>query len=193
LISLRSFTKEGGFAVFVFVQSEQGRGMKSCEHVRRERAFDELSALQCHSEAGTDERFGGGGAERDDDVRLHRLDLAFDPLVAGVDLALRRGLVQAALAAQLPFEMLDGIGDVEMLAVDAGSLERLIEQPSGGTDERQSLLVFLVAGLLADEHHARVRVAAPNTVCVAFAQSGQSWQRRAAWRSSSRGDLAIGS
>ena len=95
----------------------------------------------------------------DDDVRLHRLDLAFDPLVAGVDLALRRGLVQAALAAQLPFEMLDGIGDVEMLAVDAGGLERLIEQPPRRTHERQSLLIFLVARLLADEHHARVRVA----------------------------------
>ena len=150
----------------------------------RERAFDELSALQCHSEAGTDERCGGG-AERDDDVRLHRLDLAFDPLAAGVDLALRRGLVQAALAAQLPFEMLDGIGDVEMLAVDAPPPSALSSsRPAGPTNGSPFLLSS--PGCSPTSITRACGSPAPNTVCVAFAQSGQSWQRRAPRRSSSR-------
>ncbi len=46
-----------------------------------------------------------------------------------------------------------------MLALDAGSLERPVQESSGGPDERQALLVLLVARLLADQHHARMRVA----------------------------------
>ena len=88
-----------------------------------------------------------------------RRNFALDPLVARIDLALRRGLVQAALAAQLPLEVLDRVGDVEVLAIDPRRLERAVEQASRRPDERQSLLVLLVAGLLADQHHARVRVA----------------------------------
>jgi hypothetical protein len=91
-------------------------------------------------------------------VRLHRLDLALEPLVAGVDLALRRGLVQAALAAQLPLEVLDRVGDIEVRAVHLGGLERAVEQPPGRADEGQALLVLLVAGLLAHQHDSCVRV-----------------------------------
>ena len=92
-------------------------------------------------------------------MRLDRRDLGFEPLMAGVDLALRRGLVQPPLAAQLPFEVLYRIRDVEMLPVDASGLERAVEQPARRTDEGQALLVLLVARLLADQHDARVRVA----------------------------------
>jgi hypothetical protein len=82
-----------------------------------------------------------------------------EPLVAGVDFALRRGLVQAALAAQLPFEVLDGVGDVKVLPVYARRLEPAVEEPSRRADEGQPFLVLLVAGLLADQHHPGVGVA----------------------------------
>jgi len=59
--------------------------------------------------------------------------------------------VDAALAAGLPLEVLDDVGDVRQLPVDARLLERLVEQPAGGPDERFARQVFLVAGLLADE------------------------------------------
>ena len=85
--------------------------------------------------------------------------------------------------------MLDGIGDVEMLAVDAGRLERLVEQPSGGTHER-SPSCLLVAGCSPTSITRACGSPAPNTVCVAFAQSGQSWQRRAP-AEVVEGDLAI--
>src|SRR6185503_20316055 len=101
----------------------------------------------------------GGRAEAADDVRPYRRELALEPLMARVDLALRRGLVQAPLAAQLPLEVLHGVGDVKVLALDASGLERAVEQPAGRPDEGQALLVFLVAGLLADQHDPGVRVA----------------------------------
>ena len=56
----------------------------------------------------------------------------------------------------LPLEVLDRVGDVDLVAVDAGGGERLVEQAPRGADERMALFVLLVAGLLADEHDARV-------------------------------------
>jgi len=67
--------------------------------------------------------------------------------------------MQPPLAAQLPLEVLHCVGNVEMLPIHPRGLERAIEEASRGTDERQPLPVFLVAGLLADQHHPRVRVA----------------------------------
>jgi hypothetical protein len=55
--------------------------------------------------------------------------------------------------------MLHRVGDVKMLAVYARRFERAVEEPARRADERQAFLVFLVAGLLSDQHHARVRVA----------------------------------
>src|SRR5579875_3643972 len=68
-----------------------------------------------------------------------------------------RTLVQAAFAAGLEFKMLDCIGDEYLAAVDAGVRERPGENATGGPDERMPLLVLLIARLLADHHHARMR------------------------------------
>src|SRR5581483_3302354 len=59
----------------------------------------------------------------------------------------------AALALCGPFEVLDHVGHVDLGAVDTRSLQRLVEQVPGRSDERAALLVLLVAGLLAHEHH----------------------------------------
>jgi hypothetical protein len=63
----------------------------------------------------------------------------------------------AALAGEL--EVLDGVGLIRHLGVDVGIAERTREQSSGRTDERQALDVLLVAGLLTDQHHRRIRMA----------------------------------
>jgi hypothetical protein len=65
--------------------------------------------------------------------------------------------MDAAFAAGLPLEMLDGVGYVNFFAVDAGFYERAIEQFACGADERFTGEIFLVAGLLADEHELTVR------------------------------------
>src|SRR2546422_151936 len=69
-----------------------------------------------------------------------------------------RCLVDAPLAtASGEREVLDGIGDVRRLAVDADFFECSIEDLAGRADERLALSVLDVAGLLADEHDPSVR------------------------------------
>jgi hypothetical protein len=60
--------------------------------------------------------------------------------------------VQTEFAARYEFEMLDRIGDVDLLPVDAGLLERPVEHLARRADERLAGEIFLVAGLLADQH-----------------------------------------
>ena len=81
-----------------------------------------------------------------------QLQLADQPGAAGGDFARARFLVEAFLAARLEFEMLDGIGHEDFLALDFQPLERCGEHAAGGTDEGAALYVFLVARLLANEH-----------------------------------------
>ena len=57
--------------------------------------------------------------------------------------------------ALLELEVLDGVREVDGAAVDARLLEPSVELPPGRPDERPSLEVLLVAGLLADEDDAR--------------------------------------
>src|SRR5688572_6391128 len=116
--------------------------MQRGEYRWRERAFDERSALHRHLEVLADHRLRGSRAEGDENLGLHSRDLALQPLMACVDFALRGRLVQAPLAAQLPLEVLHGVRDVKMLAVDAGSFERPVEEPPRRADEGQAFLVL---------------------------------------------------
>jgi hypothetical protein len=59
--------------------------------------------------------------------------------------------VDPALAARLPFEVLDGVRDVGELPVDPGRVEPLVEDAPGGADERLAGQILLVPGLLPDE------------------------------------------
>src|SRR5262249_21547154 len=89
------------------------------------------------------------------------------------------------LAARFPLEVLDHVGHVNARAIDAGLLETLIEQSSRRADERSSLMIFLIAWLLADEEKIgghrtlaedRLRRAPPE-------RAGAARGRRAAQRS----------
>jgi hypothetical protein len=62
-------------------------------------------------------------------------------------------LVQAQAAAALELEVLDDVGHIRQLAVDAGLLQGLVEHAPGGADERAPLPVLAVARLLPDQHH----------------------------------------
>ncbi len=78
--------------------------------------------------------------------------LRLQPGTAGHDLERVRLGVDAPLAARLPLEVLHDVGDVGPAPLDPGLLERLVEQASRRPDEGMAAEVFLVAGLLADEH-----------------------------------------
>ncbi len=53
-------------------------------------------------------------------------------------------------------EMFDGVGDVEAFAVDLGGGQRFVQEIARRPDERSTATVFLVAWLLADQHHGRM-------------------------------------
>ena len=94
---------------------------------------------------------------------LIRFKFAVDPPAAMVDLGVVRRLVDAPLAARLVFEMLHRVGDVDARAVDAGFGERAVEHLPGRSDEGLAGQIFLIARLLADEHHRRVAPALRRT------------------------------
>jgi hypothetical protein len=101
----------------------------------------------------------GGSAEAHERRRPDHGELGLEREKARRDLPAVRLRVDAALAPKLVAEMLDRVGDVHLVARDSGTLEPLVEDATGRADERMPLDVLAVAGLPADEHHARVRVA----------------------------------
>src|ERR1044071_6829288 len=78
--------------------------------------------------------------------------------------------------------MLYGIGNIHLVARDAGFSKRLVEHSTRRSDERMSLQVFHVAGLLADENDIRAfRAFAENRLGRVFVEiaSFASSRRRA--------------
>ncbi len=51
--------------------------------------------------------------------------------------------------------MFHRVGDVHVIAVDAGLGERANQELAGGADKRAAGQILAVAGLLADEDHIR--------------------------------------
>ena len=122
---------------------------------RCEVRVEQLAAVLREAERTPHQRLCRGGAEQHERLRLDHAQLLLQPRAAGVDLEALRGLVDAAAAALLELEVLDGVRHVGLVARDAGRLEPLVELPAGRPHERLAGEVLLVARLLADEHHAR--------------------------------------
>ena len=91
-------------------------------------------------------------AEADQDVRIGKLDLALDERQADLRLVRRR----RAVAGRPPRH---DVGDVDLGAVEPDRRQHAVEQLAGAADERQALDVLVAARRLADEHHARLRIA----------------------------------
>src|SRR5258708_1916218 len=106
---------EGELALLILLQAQERRRLHRREYIRPERAVHELATRHRDLEVLADHGARRGGAERHDDVRLDRCDLGFEPLAAGVDLALRPRLVKAPPAPPPPFEVLDGVGDAAIV------------------------------------------------------------------------------
>src|SRR6476661_7976545 len=78
----------------------------------------------------------GRSAEAGDILWLDDAQFRPPPRSARADLGAVRLVMQAALALGLPFEVLHRIGDVAVVAGDAGFLEGAIEKFPGRADER---------------------------------------------------------
>ena len=81
-----------------------------------------------------------------------QLDLTEEVRLAGLDL-LRLRVAIARRAA------LEHVRDVDVRARQSDPVQELLEQLAGLADEGNALLILVVAGRLADEHHLGVRVA----------------------------------
>jgi hypothetical protein len=84
---------------------------------------------------------------------MHDGNLRVEPRPARADFARFRLGVNPALTPRFPLEMFDDVGDVGPIARNARLLERIVEKAAGGTDERASGKILIVARLFADEHH----------------------------------------
>src|SRR5258706_6419583 len=123
---------------------------------RAPRRRQQLPAVLHQLELRSQNRLRGDRAETDHDPRPDCLELRLEPRPARFDLRHAWFLVDAPLAARLPFEVLDRVGEVDVAPQDAGILERLVEHRTGWSHEWDTLAVFLVARLLPNEHDARL-------------------------------------
>src|SRR2546423_6978056 len=106
---------------------------------------DCFAAMLGDAELWSEDRLRGRRAERDDQVGLHDFYFRLEPRLTRGDFA-RAGLgMDSAFSARLPFEMLDGVGDVDFGTIDAGLFKSPIEHHSRRADEWLAGLVFLIA------------------------------------------------
>ena len=131
--------------------------MHGCDNRRCPGRLHWNSALLHDAEVAAEQTFRRRRAEAYDDVWANERDLLLEPRLAGANLTGARGLVDASFRARVarPLEVLHGVRDVDVVAVDSGGVERVIEQLAGWSDEGPSRLVLLIAGLFSDDHHAR--------------------------------------
>src|ERR1700761_1955727 len=114
------------------------------------------------SERHAQQGLSGRCAEQDNHLRLQRLDLGDEPGPASDDFGPARLLVYPALAVLAgELEVLDGIGLIRQLRINARVAERPRKQPPRRADEWQPLDVLAVPGLLAHQHDWRIGVAMP--------------------------------
>ena len=85
--------------------------------------------------------------------------LDFEPDPAALDFVTVWPLVQAPFAAHLMLEMFDRVGDEHFLARNTRLCQCLVKDTPRWTDERLAGKVFLVAGLLANQHQMRMAAA----------------------------------
>src|SRR5690242_7049153 len=86
-----------------------------------------------------------------DHLRFDNCDLSFKPGTTGVDLLRIGFFVNAAFTSWFPLEMFDNIGDVSLLAIDSGFLERTIKHSSSRSHKRFACQIFFVAWLFSYE------------------------------------------
>jgi len=130
------------------------------------RILEHLAAALGDAKTGAKQGLSGGRAQAHHHARLDFSQLGLEPRSTGTYLA-RIGLaVDPPLAARLPLEVLDHVGDVDLRPIDADFRQRLVEDSSGRPDKRVAGAILVVARLFADEHDPGSLGASPKTVWV---------------------------
>ena len=143
-------------ALGFFSPSEDRRGMNRDKYRRPRLAGEKFAALTADRDDSTEYGLRRGRTEANQDFRLDNFQFCFEPRLTGGDLADRRFLMQPALAALDPAEMLHRIGNVNFLARNLCLGKCAVEETSRRTDERMPLAVFHIAGLFTEKNQARI-------------------------------------
>lgn len=114
---------------------------------------EDLTAVLRDLEGSAEDRLSGRGAQTDEHLRPHNRQLRVEPWPARGDVRHRRFAMDTSLPARFPTEVLDCVGDVDLVAIEPGVGEASVEQLPGWTDERMALEVLTVTRLLTDDHH----------------------------------------
>lgn len=140
-------------AMALLARRTEDRGwMHRCERERCPLGFDRHRALLQDTERPAEQCFRRGRSETEDRFWPHDGELGLEPREARFDF---RGVwrsVQSPGGSCLacPLEVFDRVRDVDFIAIDAGGLERAIEQSARRTNEGMPGAVLGVAGLFAD-------------------------------------------
>src|SRR5262245_3876067 len=89
---------------------------------------EDLAAIERELDREAEQRAGRRRSEADQEAWTDEAQLFVDPRLAGVDLGDGRRLVDAPLAAAFEAEVLDRVGQVDVLAIDADLVEDRVEQ-----------------------------------------------------------------
>src|SRR4028119_449520 len=149
-----------GVAEVVATLTEDVGRVEGCHRLRAVVQVVPLAAVFGDLEVLVYDGLGGGTAEAEDYLRLHRLHLALEVGVAGPYLG---GLGLAVLhpsALRHGGPALDGVREVDLVAGEVDRGEDVVEELAGPAHEGQPRGVLVLAGSLSDEHERRVRVAA---------------------------------
>src|SRR5262249_26358765 len=105
----------------------------------------------------TEQSSASASAQGDYNPRAHEFELEIEPPFATVDLARGGLLMDATLSARHIFEVLDGVGDVDLRPIHADCRQSLGEDPTGGSYEKGPPAILLGSPLVTAEHQCRTR------------------------------------
>ena len=123
--------------------------------------FQEEASVSGDPELAAQQGLRSGCPESDDHLWVDDHQFGLQPRAARCDLIRGRSLVDAPLPSRLELEVLDHVGDVDVVAIDPRFIQGLVEDRTRRTDERPAGEVLSIARLLADHHHSGLPRAFP--------------------------------
>jgi len=115
-------------------------------------AVETFAPLLCNAHNSSKHRLSSGYSQADDHFRAHDFNLRFQPRFTRDHLPDQWFLVQPSFSPLNPFEMLDGIGDVDVVARDTRILDHSVEYSPSRADKGPTLSIFHVTRLFTDEY-----------------------------------------
>ena len=113
---------------------------------------EELSTFSGNADYSAQDRLRGSGTHTHDHLWMNDRKFCLQPRLARYNLPYQRFLMHAPLAALNPFEMLHGVGEINLPTGNARFDESLVQHTTCRSDERTTLTIFHVAGLFTDKH-----------------------------------------